>query len=136
MPQCPRCEQAVEAQDVFCRRCGAQLQGGEQRQSFMDDMAAVYQRRLKDAKNDPDALFNIGLAMLYSNRPAEAVESFQRVVELQPDFVDARVKLGFCLWQAGQREQALEQVEQALSQAPDNKRAQDLRAQMREQLKL
>jgi len=100
----------------------------------MEDMAATYHRRLKAKANDPDALYNVALTLLYSERYPEAVEKLQCVVKLQPQFTDAGVKLAVALWNSGHRHKALQAVEEVLAQAPDDQKALKLQAQMRQAL--
>ncbi|MEN6304036.1 MAG: tetratricopeptide repeat protein [Armatimonadia bacterium] len=136
MANCPKCGADTAEQDAFCRKCGAALraQAADKRSCFMEDMAATYHRRLKDRANDPDALYNVALTLLYSERYAEAVEKLQCVVKLLPDFTDAGVKLAVALWNSGQRHKALQAIEQVLAQAPDDQKALKLQAQMQQAL--
>lgn len=136
MLKCPKCGTDTADEDAFCRKCGAALreQADDTRASFMDDMAATYHRRLKDKANDPDALYNVALTLLYSERYTEAVEKLQCVVKLLPQFTDAGVKLAVALWNSGQRHKALQAVEQVLAQAPEDHKALKLQAQMQQAL--
>lgn len=133
MPQCPRCQQSVADDDAFCRHCGEALREaapGSSRRVFMEEMAADFARRLKERADDPDALYNIGLSLLHSQRFAEAVDNFRRIVELLPSFGDAWTKLAISLWNSGQCEEAWKVIEQAARQMPDDCKIASLRRRM------
>ena len=132
MPNCPRCREPVEEGDAFCRKCGAALKAPapEERDSFMADMAADFQRRLKDQPDDYDALYNLGLTWLQSRRFAEAASCFRQVIAGLPEFADAYARLAVCLWQSGEQEAAREAIASAASLAPGNRRIADLGARM------
>lgn len=132
MPNCPRCETEVQAEDTFCRQCGGALreEACDSRTRFMDEMAAGHQRRLKQRADDPDALYNVALTLLHSERYAEAAGKLALVAQLLPDFLDARLKLAVALWNSGRHQDALAAIEQALEQSPDHAKARQLRAQM------
>ena len=143
MPICPRCQQSADEEDAFCRKCGANLKpdrepqvlqspptATEERDPFMEDMAADFERRLKDDPNDPDALYNLGLARLLSKQFAEAATCFRRVVGVLPEFADAHTRLAVCLWNLGELEGARQAIAQAASLAPSNRRIAELKRQM------
>lgn len=69
--------------------------------------------------SNAEALFIRGT--LYRDQPGrlrEALEAFQRAVELRPDYVEARIALGLQLLAGGNYPQAIDQFESALRLAP------------------
>lgn len=55
----------------------------------------------------------------------EAIEAFQKAIEVNPDDVDARVNLGTAFYETGQIDRAREQFRRALEIAPDDPLALD-----------
>ncbi len=49
----------------------------------------MYQEALRYRANDPVLLFNIGVALEDSGRFREALQSYERCIEHDPDFADA-----------------------------------------------
>jgi len=135
MPQCPGCSQEIADEDVFCRRCGRRLQdAADGRDAFMDEMASAFAQRLKDQAGDTDAAYNLALTFFYSRRYAQAIPHLRRVVQDMPDYAEARAKLAAALWQTGECEAGLAEMEQAVAQAPDDARLRRWREQMRQAL--
>jgi Flp pilus assembly protein TadD len=55
-----------------------------------------------------------------SGKFSEAASWFEKVVALQPDSPDAKTDLGTALWNAGQKDKAMEQYQAALKIDPKN----------------
>jgi tetratricopeptide (TPR) repeat protein/peroxiredoxin len=66
------------------------------------------------------AHFNLGVAMASAGQSQEAMEQFQRVVEIQPDHFEAHVNLGALLARDGQIETAARTLRRAVELAPDS----------------
>ena len=62
-----------------------------------------------------DAANGLGVLLVESQRPAEAVPWFERALASAPDFVEARLNLGIALQESGQPARAVEQYRQVLS---------------------
>lgn len=123
MVQCPGCGAEVAHDDVFCRKCGRRLNDQTAppvpaRDAFMDDMAADFHQKLKHEPDNADAIYNIGLALMYSQRFADAAECFERVVAIMPDFGDAHVKLVTSLARSSRREEARGALARGLEKLP------------------
>lgn len=74
----------------------------------------VLQRYLGEARarpQDPQALFNLGMAYYVGGRREEAEAQFERALSLSSDHADARYYLGM-LWAArGVKEKAVQELE-------------------------
>jgi tetratricopeptide (TPR) repeat protein len=66
----------------------------------------------------PEALCNLGLALIGLRRPSEAVEHFRRALELRPGFAMAHNNLGMARRELGQGDLALAQFLRAVELAP------------------
>ena len=66
---------------------------------------------------------NLGIALLRSGRPEEAIEAFAATLRLRPDRLDARYELGVALLQTGRIEEGAAQLEQVLRADPHHARA-------------
>jgi len=62
----------------------------------------------------------LGGLMVNEGRDDEAIFQFRKALELDPELVDARVKLGNALARDGQVEAALESYDRVLAKAPEN----------------
>ena len=62
-----------------------------------------------------DAANGLGVLLVESQRPAEAVTWFERALASAPDFVEARLNLGIALQESGQPGRAIEQYRQVLN---------------------
>ena len=57
---------------------------------------------------------NLGIALLQTNRPLEAITEFERALALKPDFADAHNNLGVVLAEQGHVAEAILHYEEAL----------------------
>lgn len=112
---CPTCGREVGEQDAFCKHCGARASEREatSRSATVDDMVAEYRNALVDKPNDPDALYNVGLGLLYCGDYGAAGDAFRRVTELLPDDPAAYEKLAVVLAKLDRRDEALEHARKA-----------------------
>jgi Flp pilus assembly protein TadD len=124
--ECPVCGKEV-GEDAFCKHCGARVGEAEAgtRSATVDDMVAEYRHALVDKPDDPDALYNVGLGMLYCGNYGAAGEAFRRVIELLPDDPSAYEKLAVVLAKLDKRDEATEYARKAHELAP--KRASAIR---------
>ena len=66
----------------------------------------------------PDGYYNLGNALLYSNRASEAATAFKKAVELRPNFVEALTNLGYALRSSGETDESLRTFERAAAADP------------------
>lgn len=69
----------------------------------------------KEGSQDPVLHFLAGIAQLESDKPAPAVESLERAVELDPDDAEFRANLAFALYHSCRFDEALTHARQALT---------------------
>ncbi len=120
--ECPSCNQEVGATDRFCRHCGAKVKPeGESatRSHAVDDLALEYRNVLVETPDDPDALYNVGLAELYSGKPSVAEGYFRQVTALLPNDHAAHERLAVCLAKLGRKDEALEAARAAYRIDPE-----------------
>lgn len=67
-----------------------------------------------------EAYYNLALAHVSLERPADAVPKLEQAVELRPEFYEARALLGNLLAQAGKFEDAIPHLRMALTIRPDS----------------
>lgn len=90
----------------------------------------VFERGLEHAPESPELLFNRALVRAYSGNVDGAREGFERVLELQPDYLPARENLAGLLASVGRYEESLEQYQIAVRQAPGDPATRLLMAQV------
>ena len=67
-----------------------------------------------------EAHYNMALAYVSMDRPADAVPNLERAVEVRPEFYEARALLGNLLAQAGKFEDAIPHLRMALTIRPES----------------
>lgn len=72
------------------------------------------------APGDPQLHYKLGNLLYDQGRRAEAQQSFEKAVELKPDYVKALVNLGVVLNEEGKSAEALTQFDKALAIAPND----------------
>jgi tetratricopeptide (TPR) repeat protein len=59
---------------------------------------------------NPDLHYRLGVLMMSIGRLAESIQSFQTVLEINPDYNRARSKLAICLFETDRKSEALEHI--------------------------
>jgi len=72
----------------------------------------------KQFPNDPAVLTALGQALLAVNKPAEAAQRFERVLELGPESAVNEENAGTAWMQAGQMDKAMDHLERAIQRDP------------------
>jgi len=87
---------------------------------YLDKAIQTLQEAIKLAPTDPKLVYNLGL--LYSKKGDQplAIETILKSIAMKPDYVDARNALALIYEDAGEKKQALEQLEILKKLAPEN----------------
>ena len=76
--------------------------------------------RLKETPNDSELHYQLGNALYDQGRRDEAAASYQKAIEIKPDYVKALVNLGVVLNESSKSEEALVSFEEAQALAPSD----------------
>jgi predicted O-linked N-acetylglucosamine transferase (SPINDLY family) len=82
---------------------------------------------LKVKKNDQQALYNLGKALLPLKRPGDALKCFDKVLSIRPDHAEAQNNRGIALQELHRLDDALECFDEVLAIRPDHAEAQNNR---------
>ncbi|MHC4260444.1 MAG: tetratricopeptide repeat protein, partial [Planctomycetota bacterium] len=69
-----------------------------------------HEQHLMKRPQNPDLHYRFGVLLMNAGAISEATNAFQGALEINPTYSRARSKLAVCLFEAGQKEQALEQL--------------------------
>jgi tetratricopeptide (TPR) repeat protein len=78
----------------------------------------LWKRALACTSGNYVAHNNLGYDLAHQDRPAEAIEQYQKALEINPDFTEAHNNLGTALLNQGWLEEASEHYHQALDKDP------------------
>jgi tetratricopeptide (TPR) repeat protein len=78
----------------------------------------LWERALACTSGNYVAHNNLGYDLAHQGRPAEAIEHYQKALEINPDFAEAHNNLGTALLNQGRLEEASEHYHQALDKDP------------------
>lgn len=76
-------------------------------QSLEQMIIAAHQRHLADAPNNPDLHYRLGILCMNVGQHENARDCFQAALDINPTFTRAATKLAVCLFEAGQKDEAL-----------------------------
>ncbi len=79
-----------------------------------------------------DVTYNLGGLYVAAHQVTSALPCLRRAVEINPYNVDRRVALAVALRDAGQREEAMQELDRALQLQPDSQVARALRQDIRQ----
>lgn len=100
------------AGDLFYDWMGRMNEGPE-RVEVAEAAIAAYERVLADAPDNLDVRADLATALLETNEPMRGVEEIQRVLETDPDHLQARFNYGIMLAMIGRTEASIDQFERA-----------------------
>ena len=108
------CQQKEEPKPQYQFPTGpvVNVQSGEQEKMLREVIA-------KDPKN-LNALINLGNMMMDTSRFSEAVEAYQKALDIDPKNVDVRVDMGTCYRKLGKPDVALKEYRKALELNPNH----------------
>ncbi len=75
---------------------------------------------LSESPDDPDLLFNLGMAYSDQNKLTRSIGLLSRLMSVKPGHVNGRVALGIALVRNNQDGEGLKELQAAVEQAPDN----------------
>ena len=70
--------------------------------------------------DNPDMLYNLGMAYSDQNNMERSVDLLSRLVDIEPDHINGRVALGVALVRMGKTDEGVNTLEAVVMQAPDN----------------
>jgi tetratricopeptide (TPR) repeat protein len=70
----------------------------------------AHRQQITHRPQNPDLYYRLGVLMMSIGRLAESIQSFQTVLEINPDYNRARSKLAICLFETDQKAEALEHI--------------------------
>jgi hypothetical protein len=85
---------------------------------YWRDSVSLFQRAIDVVPDNPLAHNNLGMALVETDRLADALPHFQKAVELAPEDTDARSNLGNALRGLGRPADAVLEYRKAMEQAP------------------
>ena len=68
----------------------------------------AHRQQITHRPQNPDLHYRLGVLMMSIGRLSESIQSFQTVLEINPDYNRARSKLSICLFEINQKAEALE----------------------------
>ena len=95
---------------------------------------AIFDRLATLYPNDVDVCYYHGVGLLFRRRGEEALREFEKAIQLDPDYSPAYLAAYTVLTEAGQRERALQVLEQWVMRHPDDQSARGLLEQRRREL--
>jgi len=84
----------------------------------LKEAEAVYRSILSSDPTQPDAHFNLGIALAQQGRTDDAIACYSKAIEFNPAHADAYYSLGNALRLIGKRDEAIEAYRQAISLRP------------------
>jgi Flp pilus assembly protein TadD len=81
---------------------------------------AAYEQALVETPNDPEALNNLGQALLRLGRTGEAITRFERAIAIAPGKARYHFNLARTVAQLGHLDQAIAEYREAVRQSPDD----------------
>ncbi|MFA4015500.1 MAG: hypothetical protein RUDDFDWM_000583 [Candidatus Fervidibacterota bacterium] len=90
---CKVCGAAVADDARFCHVCGASIAGPEEENPAILEMVEQFKNRLREYPEDATAHYNLALAFIMLGRFGAAVQALEKVIQLEPSFLDAHFQL-------------------------------------------
>ncbi len=76
--------------------------------NLIDDVISIHQQQIAHWPQNPDLHYRLGVLMMSVGKLKEAAKLLQAALEINPTYARARSKLAVCLFETGQRQNALE----------------------------
>lgn len=75
--------------------------------NIMESVICAHKQHIEEKPNDPDLYYRFGILMMSVERISEAINSFRKTLMLNPMHTRARCKLCICLYEAGEEDEAI-----------------------------
>ena len=83
---------------------------GDDSANLIEAVIGAHRRQITHRPQNPDLHYRLGVLTMSIGRISEAIRLFLTALELNPTYARARSKLAVCLFETGQRQNALEQL--------------------------
>ena len=100
----------------------------------LDGGKAYFERALALDRRHLDTLNGLGLVAMRTQRPREAIEYFQRAIQIQPQIATFHYNQGLCYLQLKAYSQAKSSLQKTVEMEPGNQKAARLLSQLERQL--
>jgi len=77
---------------------------------LIEAVIGAHRKQITRRPQNPDLHYRLGVLMMSVGRMSEAIKAFENTLEINPTYTRAGSKLAVCLFETGQKEQALEQL--------------------------
>jgi tetratricopeptide (TPR) repeat protein len=94
----------------------------------------VFTRLAQLHPEDPEVRYFYGVALMFQNRVPEALKEFEASIGIEPDYAPSYLAAYSVLWETGQRERALQILEQWVGRHPDDPQSRALLEQHRREM--
>ncbi len=98
--------ESVLNEDPEFKRTGYLLGFAYQKTGRNDEAIFAYESYLKNDKQDYQALFNLGYALMEADRCLESIESFNKTLDQNPEYLEVHLHLSTCHKKLGNRLQS------------------------------
>ena len=78
--------------------------------NLFEAVIEAHRRQIADRPENPDIYYRLGVLVMNTGGFLQAAEVFEKALEINPMYNRARTKLILCLYEAGQREKALDRL--------------------------
>jgi len=83
------------------------LPAPDDNQNLEQMVVTAHQRHLADSPNNPDLHYRLGILCMNAGQHESARDCFQAALDINPTFIRAATKLAVCLFETGQKEDAV-----------------------------
>jgi tetratricopeptide (TPR) repeat protein len=97
---------------------------------FKDEAINIYKKASESHPEDVLANYNYGLLLQESNELATAIKHYERVLEINPNFLQTYYVLGLAYWQQGEKQNASELWARFLEESSDENLKAEIRKTM------
>jgi tetratricopeptide (TPR) repeat protein len=116
----PEDEKLKMKQNVMAEKSLPSIPPAIQKEEILSNSIGVEQEGEKDQMIAPDVLnhFNVGVSLYKQREYSKAIQAYQKVIELDPSYVEAYNNLGIAYQMIGENDKAFEVYERAIEINP------------------